>query len=75
MYVLYITGGIPYTAHGSQIPPPLYFLFFLIFDIMLRLGLPRRVEKRYSEAPAGLVPPAGARKRLGLKIIMMSFYL
>ena len=31
-YILFrkIIGGIPYTALGAQIPPPLIFRFFLI---------------------------------------------
>ena len=31
-----INGGIPYTAHGAQIPPPQPL--FLIFVFMLILG-------------------------------------
>ena len=31
-------GGIPYTAHGAQIPPPLIFDSCLFFIFMLILG-------------------------------------
>ena len=29
-----IIGGIPYTAHGAQIPPPLFCLFFVFMLIL-----------------------------------------
>ena len=63
-------GGIPYTAHGAQKNPtctPLYFDFCLFFVFMLILGLVR-LGKGYvfpaglTLGPAGLGPPAGARK-------------
>ncbi len=28
-------GGIPYTAHGAQIPPPLPYFLFLFFFLFL----------------------------------------
>ncbi len=32
-------GGIPYTAHGAQIiPPPYFYLFFVVMLILGRLG-------------------------------------
>ncbi len=49
-----LVGGIPYIAHGAQLPPPSYF-FFLFFScfyaysrlgqVKLWLGLPYRVRK------------------------------
>ncbi len=35
---LTINGGILYTAHGEQIPPPPYFYFLLFCYFMLILG-------------------------------------
>ncbi len=36
--ILSICGGIPYTAHGAQITPPLILNFCLSFIFMLILG-------------------------------------
>ncbi len=63
-------GGIPYTAHGAQITPSPYFLFFSCFydyfrlgQVRLRLGLPRRVGKEGKLRPRRIRAPAGARIR------------
>ncbi len=55
-------GGIPFTAHGAKIPPPLilYYRFFLVFKLILgkvRLSsgqaCPAGIE-RFSQGPAEL---------------------
>ncbi len=64
-----VVGGIPYIANGAQITPsPYYFIVFSCFIIILgqvRLSqgqtCPTGLGKRFSQGPAGLEPPAGAR--------------
>ncbi len=62
-----LLGGIPYTAHGAQIPPPLIFYF----HAYIRLGkgqiCPRELEKSCGQGPAWLEPPAGAKLEINEK--------
>ena len=70
-----IVSGIPYTTHRVQIPPTpslfffilCFFLFLYSFQVRLSQGqaCPTLTwsEKRFSQGPVGLGPPAGARNR------------
>ncbi len=57
-----INEGIPFTAHGAQIPLPLIIFGFYPY---FRLGYvyPAGLGKSFSWGPAGLEPPALARMR------------
>ena len=63
---LTINGGILYTAHGEQIPPPLififcYFVILCLFQVRLCKGnvCPAGLGKRFSQGLKGLEPTAG----------------
>ncbi len=45
--IMRIIGGIPYTGHGAQITPPLFFIFcFKLILGYVWLGLPAGLRKR-----------------------------
>ena len=56
-------GGIPYTAHGAQIPPLFLFLFLFLFYVRLgkvRVKLdPQGYERGLVRALQGQSPPQG----------------
>ncbi len=60
-------GGIPYSAHGAQIPPQPPSLIYYFFPCCYGLGkgnvCPAGLCKRYSKGTAGSEPPAAARIR------------
>ena len=60
-----------YCSLSTKNPPPLIFdIFICLFQVMLGKGqvCPAVLGKRFSQGPAGLDPPAGARIRKKRKI-------